>query len=107
MTSVLEDPRVQAVPARSASTNPDAQDYLIDGPVIGYRIKFVDAGWNGDLPGGWVVMNGYSVWLGIRPDHPHVKMRPQLAETGGVDAKAVYSSAEDAVGAVLAGLDAR
>ncbi len=49
-------------------------------------------------------MNGYSVWLGVSADHPHVQAHPELAEAGGVDAKEIYDSVEAAVSAVLAGL---
>lgn len=100
--NVLDDPRVTARPAvRSVTTEPNGNDYLIEGGPTGYVVAEVQDGWsNSGQPPGWVVFNGYTVWIGTTS-------HPALLDINEVDAKDVYPTAEAAVAAVLVELDKR
>lgn len=101
--SVLDDPRVTSRPSRY-SDQPEGPSYLIDGAPEavqphhhGYEVVNLVA--NDTHPAGWLVFNSFGVWIG-KTDH-------FLVDAGNeVDAKDVYPTAEAAVVAVLAGLEA-
>lgn len=97
--SVLNDPRVYAGRAIEGMRG---NAYLIEGGPICYKVAEVPAGWcakgtNRLRAPGWVVFGDCGVWLG---SVGHFALSGKE-----VDAKGVYSTAEAAVAAVLAGLD--
>lgn len=101
--SILNDPRVSVRSAPGFNTGDTG--YLIAGvpdhvqPTHGgYEVSEVKLGWNYDLPPGWAVFNGAGVWIGLADS--------RLVAEHEIDAKDVYPTAEAAVAAVLAGLEA-
>jgi hypothetical protein len=103
-TDVLNNPRITVRPSRTSETG--GTEYLIDGapPTAvspqhkGYMVIKVGEGWSGsETRTGWVVFNGFCVWIGS--DNVPADRENEI------EAKDVYPSAEAAVEAVLTALD--